>query len=133
MAAASITYPPGISQKPTQGLIRGIFQIKAELLSFNLNYVANLTYVGKSLQAPMTDRSAPQYANAPPSEQPSCHKKVKRPTMPTLGHTVCLGVIGSAETALCGGQKGVPAAREIDQHVKFWRTHLGFSRRLTWA
>ena len=42
MAAASITYsPPGISQKLTQGLIRGIVQIKAELLSFNLNYAAD--------------------------------------------------------------------------------------------
>ena len=35
--------------------------------------------------------------------------------MPTLGHTVCSGVIGSAETALCGGQKGVPADTKVDQ------------------
>ena len=43
----------------------------------------------------MTDRSAPRYANAPPSEQSSRHKKVKRPTMPALGHTACSGVIAS--------------------------------------
>ena len=43
MAAASITYlpPPGISQKLTQGLVRGVVQIEAELLSFNLNYPTN--------------------------------------------------------------------------------------------
>ena len=52
--------------------------------------------------------------------------------MPTLGHTICSGVIGS-ETALCGGQKGVPAAREVDKHVKCRCTHPGFSQSLTWA
>ena len=36
--------------------------------------------------------------------------------MPTFGHTVCSGVIGYAETALCGGggQKGVKAATEAE-------------------
>ena len=58
----------------------------------------------------MTNTTAPRSTNVPPPEQPSRHKKVKRPSVLTSRHTVCLGVIGTAETALSGAQKGVPAA-----------------------
>ena len=60
--------PPGISPKLAHGKIRHLCHPLPELLSFNLIGVADLAYDGKSLQTPMTERTARQYANAPPSE-----------------------------------------------------------------
>ena len=70
-------------------------------------YLADLAYVIKSLQIPTTDTTAPSSTNAPPSEQPSQTKKVKKPVIPPLRHTVRSGDIGAAGAALCGAQKGV--------------------------
>ena len=63
--------------------------------------MADLAYVRKSLQVPMTYTTAPRSTNAPPPEQPPHTKKVKRPAVPILRHTIRLWVLGAA---------GVPAA-----------------------
>ena len=65
----------------------------------------------------MTDTTAPSSTNAPPSEQPSQTKKVKRPTIPTLRHTVRLGVVGAAGVPVALFDEGRSAIAYIDRNA----------------
>ena len=109
MAATFNNSPPRISPKLAHGKIRYLFHPLAELLSFNLIGVADLAYDRKSTKVQMTVTTAPQSADGLPPEQHSHTKKDKIPSMAILRHTVHLGVIGAAETAIYGVQKGVLA------------------------